>query len=570
MFVSGCKASGFLNEINATQPDVSLDGNTYVFQVGANHMVSGCTKNGGADTLADCVANSAYSAYFTFTTDRIISGRPHTWPDAPTGVAAQRGDQSADVSWTAPVNDGGATVTSYQVTASPGGATCTWTTGPLGCTVSGLTNGTAYTFTVTATNAVGTGPASAASTAVTPAGLPSPPVTVAANPGDGAATVSWSAADANGSAVTGYAVTSSPDGMTCSTTGATQCTVSGLTNGTAYTFTVTTTNDIGTSTSSGASPAVTVGTPTAPTSVTASAGDHQATVSWTASAGNAAPVSSYDVLGSPGGLTCSTTGATVCTVTGLTNGTSYTFTVTATNTVGSGPPSLPSAPVTPADTTAPTVTTEATPVFTLTGHVGLSYTGHDLSSGVASYDVRYRRAPYNGGFGGYQYPASGTSDWQATTKTSVSLAVPRGYTYCLSVRARDVAGNVSGWSAERCTATALDDRALTASTGWTRGKGSVYYAGTVTATKTKQVQLSLSHVTARRLAVVVTRLSGGGTIGIYWKGTLIKKISLSASSTKNRQVISLPAFATTRTGTVTIKTLTAGTTRIDGLGVSAR
>jgi len=91
-----------------------------------------------------------------------------TLPTAPTGVSALAGNASASVSWSAPSSDGGSAITGYTVTSSPDAKTCTWSSGPLSCTVSGLTNGQAYTFTVTATNGVGTGPASDPSNSITP------------------------------------------------------------------------------------------------------------------------------------------------------------------------------------------------------------------------------------------------------------------------------------------------------------------------------------------------------------------------------------------------------------------
>ena len=81
-----------------------------------------------------------------------------TVPGAPTGVTATVGDGQSAVSWTAP-GDGGSAITGYTATASPGGGSCT--TAGSSCALAGLTNGTDYTVTVTATNAVGTGPASA-------------------------------------------------------------------------------------------------------------------------------------------------------------------------------------------------------------------------------------------------------------------------------------------------------------------------------------------------------------------------------------------------------------------------
>jgi len=88
-------------------------------------------------------------------------------PNAPTIGTATAGSGSASVTFTAPSNVGGGAITSYTVISSPGSILGTGSSSPV--TVSGLTNGTAYTFTVVATNAYGSGPASAASNSVTPA-----------------------------------------------------------------------------------------------------------------------------------------------------------------------------------------------------------------------------------------------------------------------------------------------------------------------------------------------------------------------------------------------------------------
>jgi hypothetical protein len=92
-----------------------------------------------------------------------------TIPDAPIIGTATTGSEQATVSFTAPSSDGGSAITSYTATSSPGGITGTLSqSGSGSIIVSGLTNGTAYTFTVTATNAIGTSAASDASNSVVP------------------------------------------------------------------------------------------------------------------------------------------------------------------------------------------------------------------------------------------------------------------------------------------------------------------------------------------------------------------------------------------------------------------
>jgi len=101
-----------------------------------------------------------------------------TKPDAPTGVSATSGgNATSTISWTAP-SDGGSAITSYTATSNAG-QTCSSAT--TSCSITGLTNGTAYTFTVTATNSIGTSDPSSASSAATPAA----PVVTAPSSGGG-------------------------------------------------------------------------------------------------------------------------------------------------------------------------------------------------------------------------------------------------------------------------------------------------------------------------------------------------------------------------------------------------
>jgi chitodextrinase len=182
-------------------------------------------------------------------------------PNAPIIGAVNRSNGEATVQFTAPSSNGGSEIISYTATSSPGGITGILNQAGSGTiTVTGLTNGTAYTFTVTATNAIGTSTASAISNSVTPATVPSAPTIGTVVAGNALANVPFTAPSSNGySSITSYTATSSPGGITgiLNQAGSGTITVTGLTNGTAYTFTVTATNAIGTSTASAISNSVT-------------------------------------------------------------------------------------------------------------------------------------------------------------------------------------------------------------------------------------------------------------------------------------------------------------------------
>ncbi|MBO2609771.1 Ig-like domain-containing protein [Shewanella algae] len=294
-----------------------------------------------ADQAGDGSYNAAPTVTQSFTVNAVV-------PGAPTSVNAVASDASATVSFSAPASTGGAAISSYTVTSSPGGFTASGTASPL--TVSGLSNGTNYSFIVSASNIAGTGPASSPSNTVTPK----------ANQ-----TISFNNPGAQSFGTTPTLAATASSGLTpvfsSTTTGVCTITASGT-----LTF-VTTGNcsidaDQAGDGSYNAAPTVTQSftvnavVPGAPTSVSAVAADASATVSFSAPASTGgAAISSYTVTSTPGGLTASGTGSPL-TVSGLSNGTGYSFTVSASNIAGIGPASSPSNTVTPEpDNKAPSI-----------------------------------------------------------------------------------------------------------------------------------------------------------------------------------------------------------------------
>lgn len=295
-------------------------------------------------------------------------------PTAPRGFYGFVSNNIAYLSWSSPSSNGGSPITGYVVQMSSDNGN-SWSTAATTAAsvryarVSGLVGGRAYMFRASAVNAVDTGVPSTSVT-LTPVlvGLPRPPSSVTATVSNTTVNVSWSAVVAT-SPVTDYIIEYSTNaGSSWSTwndgvSTTTSASLTGMTPDVPVSVRVKAENAIGispASTTVTVTPRSVATPPSAPTNVTATAGDTRATVRWSAPSNNGgAVISLYTVTSSPGGFVCTASSVTACVVNGLTNGVAYTFTATATNSIGTGPVSEPSNEVIPVVTGIPAVTAES-------------------------------------------------------------------------------------------------------------------------------------------------------------------------------------------------------------------
>ncbi|MBP7701223.1 MAG: autotransporter domain-containing protein [Phenylobacterium sp.] len=337
--------------------------------------VGACTIN--ADQAGDFQYGAATQVSRSFTVNAIV-------PGAPTSVVATAGDTQASVAFVAPTNTGGTTITGYTVTVSPADVAPVNSAGsPV--VITGLSNRSPYTFTVTADNSAGTGPASSASNSVTPAQTQ---IITFNNPG------------AQNFGTTPTLTATSDSGLTVyfssSTTGV--CTI---TTGGALTFRAAGTCTINADQAGDAlwlaAPqvvrnfVVNAVAPGAPTITTVGPGDGQVSLAFTPPSNTGGgTITGYTVTINPGGRTAACGPTPPCVITGLTNGVAYSFTLTATNGVGGGSSSGSSAPVAPVasepvqvgQTISGLAANPAAPVFAPGGTFSVSATGGGGSSPV--------------------------------------------------------------------------------------------------------------------------------------------------------------------------------------------
>jgi len=337
----------------------------------------GTTLYDAGASITNVTSNKTLTAQWTIAAPGV--------PGVPTAVP---GNGSAIVTITPPTSGGAPS--SYTITAS-NGATCTVLSPATSCTISPLTNGTAYTFTATASNTAGDSSTSSNSNSVVPAGLPAAPPSVTGSGTAGTVNLEWSLPESDGgSSITDYVIEYSEassgnwitfsDGISTTRT----ATVTGLSQGKSYEFRVTTKNIIGNSLPSLASPVVNT-LPGAPVIGSAVAGNETATVTWNSpthlgsSSITGYKVTAYDPTGQSSGQ-CTTTGATSCIVENLDNGTAYTFKVVATTDVGDSVASSSSNSATPA--TKPSAPTGVTAQVTASG-ITVSFTAPTDNGGAS-------------------------------------------------------------------------------------------------------------------------------------------------------------------------------------------
>ena len=431
---------------------------------------------------------SAINSVGTGAASRTANATTTTVPGYPTGLSATAdGTSTIDLDWTAPSNDGGASITGYRIEVSPNG-TSSWTnrvanTNSTSTTYShtGLSAGTTRHYRVSAINSVGTGAASRTANATTDDAattVPDAPTGLSAT-ADGTSTIDldWTApSDDGGASITGYRIEVSPNGTSSSwsdlvaNTNSTSTSYShtGLSAGTTRHYRVSAINSVGTGAASRTANATTddaaTTVPDAPTGLSATAdGTSTIDLDWTApSDDGGASITGYRIEVSPNGTSSSwsdlvantNSTSTSYSHTGLSAGTTRHYRVSAINSVGTGAASsTANATTDDAATTVPDAPTGLSATADGTSTIDLDWTAPSDDGGASITGYRIEVSP-NGTSSSWSNRVANTNSTSTTyAHTGLSAGDTRHY--------RVSAINSVGTGAASSTANATTDDAAT-------------------------------------------------------------------------------------------------------------
>lgn len=427
---------------------------------------------------------------------------PRTVPGPPTITRIQASDRALLVSFQI-ADNGGAPVSNVEYSTNNGS---TWVTrSPADATsavnIPGLVNGTNYSVRLRAVNVAGSG---AASSAVVgrPVVAPNPPVGLAATPSNQQVALTWTAPTSDGgSPIAYYLVDLNPSAGTVtypldrSVPGAS---ITGLTNGTSYTFNVTAVNDAGLRSPAVAIAATPRTVPSAPSGIIPVRGDRRVTLSWTPGFDGGSPVTNYRVRFSTNAGTSWSSGQLTgsaepsFTVTNLTAGSSYIFQVRAVNAAGEGTYSQPSPASIPAEPAMPpnNLVVAVDPTVTTTGSVSTT------SAILVSW-----QAPSNASIAGIsdyvvEISSNSGSTWsQVDTTTSLQYRItrlPNGIPVEVRVAARGIAGRGAYEESDPITPAGPPTAPVVTSAAAANGTITVYFTVAGNGSPITNVQYSLA------------------------------------------------------------------------------
>ena len=217
------------------------------------------------------------------------------------------------------------------------------------------------------------------------------------------------------------------------------------------------------------------------------------------------------------------------------------------------------------DGSVPTVGVTSLPVF----ESGLGFTVKWTASGgvtsITNTDVRYRKALWNASL-----PNTYTTWKSRVTARSATFTGTQGYKYCFSTRARNLIGNLSGWSAEKCTIVPFDERTLATTGAWTKSTPSGWVAKTALQTTTKGAALrTKKSVSVKRIGLIALKCKDCGSVTVQ-VGTFKKTVSLAGGSKAGTRTLFTIVLPSKKTGKIAIivTSKSGKVVKIDGLDLS--